>query len=62
MTAVIANRDIIDGIEVRIQTPDYQKEEKEYLKMTLMRFGGFKEFTSMSWRRQSLPPLTRVGF
>ena len=35
MTAVIANRDIIDGIEVRIQTPNYQKEEKEYLKMTL---------------------------
>jgi len=28
MTAVIANRDIIDGIEVRIQTPDYQKTER----------------------------------
>jgi len=34
MTAVIANRDIIDGIEVKVQTPNYEKEEKEYLKMT----------------------------
>jgi hypothetical protein len=34
MTAVIANREIIDGIEVKVQTPDYEKEEKEYLKMT----------------------------
>ncbi|MGV2831962.1 hypothetical protein [Myxosarcina sp. GI1(2024)] len=30
----IANREMIDGLEVVVQTPDYQKEELAYLKMT----------------------------
>ena len=34
VTAAIANREMIDGLEVVVQTPDYQKEELAYLKMT----------------------------
>ncbi len=34
VTAAIANRDLIDGLEVRVQTPDYSEQEKAYLKMT----------------------------
>jgi hypothetical protein len=32
VTAVVANRQLIDGIDVRIQEPDVSKEEAEYLK------------------------------
>jgi hypothetical protein len=35
MTAVIANEQLIDGIEVVVQTPNYEKEEKAYLEMTV---------------------------
>jgi len=35
MTAVIANSQLIDGIEVVVQTPNYEKEEKAYLEMTV---------------------------
>jgi hypothetical protein len=35
VTAVIANRQLIDGIDVRIQEPDVSKEEEEYLKATV---------------------------
>lgn len=34
VTAVIANREYIDGLEVVVQTPRYEEEEKAYLKMT----------------------------
>ncbi len=34
VTAAIANREMIDGLEVVVQTPDYQKEELAYLKIT----------------------------
>ena len=34
VTATIANRDIIDGIELIIQEPSYEKEELNYLNMT----------------------------
>jgi hypothetical protein len=35
VTAVIANRQVIDGIGVQIQDPDVSKEEEEYLKATV---------------------------
>src|SRR3712207_640227 len=35
VTAVIANRQLIDGIDVRIQLPDVCKEEEAYLKATV---------------------------
>ena len=34
VTATIANQEIIDGIEVVVQEPNYEKEELDYLKMT----------------------------
>ena len=34
VTAVVANRQLIDGIDVRIQEPDVSKEEEAYLKAT----------------------------
>lgn len=34
VTATIANREIIDGIELILQEPSYEKEELNYLKMT----------------------------
>jgi hypothetical protein len=34
VTATIANREIIDGIELVIQEPSYEQEELNYLKMT----------------------------
>ena len=34
VTATVANREIIDGIELIIQEPSYEKEELNYLKMT----------------------------
>ena len=34
VTAVIANREYIDGLEVVVQRPRYEEEEKAYLKMT----------------------------
>jgi len=34
VTAAIANREMIDGLEVVVQIPDYQKEELVYLKRT----------------------------
>ena len=34
VTATIANREIIDGIEVVVQEPNYEQEELNYLKMT----------------------------
>ncbi len=33
-TVVVANRDRLDGLEVVVQTPTYEKEEKAYLKAT----------------------------
>jgi hypothetical protein len=35
VTAVIANRQLIDGIDARIQEPDVSKEEEVYLKATV---------------------------
>src|SRR4029434_1722693 len=35
VTAVVANRQLIDGVDVRIQEPDVSKEEEEYLKATV---------------------------
>ena len=35
VTAVVANRQLIDGVEVRIQEPDVSKEEEVYLKATV---------------------------
>jgi len=35
VTAVIANRQVIDGIGVQIQEPDISKEEEGYLKVTV---------------------------
>ena len=35
VTAVIANRQLIDGIEARIQEPDVSKEEEAYLQATV---------------------------
>jgi hypothetical protein len=35
VTAVVANRHLIDGVDVRIQEPDVSKEEEEYLKATV---------------------------
>jgi hypothetical protein len=35
VTAVIANRQLIDGIGVQIQEPDVCKEEEAYLKATV---------------------------
>src|SRR4029453_5312973 len=35
VTAVIANRQLIDGVDVRIQEPDVSKEEEVYLKATV---------------------------
>ena len=35
VTAVVANRQLIDGIDVRIQEPDVSKEEEAYLKATV---------------------------
>ena len=35
VTAVVANRQMIDGIEARIQVPNVCKEEEEYLKATV---------------------------
>ena len=37
VTAVIANRQLIDGIGVQIQEPSGCKEEEEYLKATVQR-------------------------
>ncbi len=34
VTATIANRSIIDGIEVVVQLPDFEQAERDYLKMT----------------------------
>jgi hypothetical protein len=34
VTAVIANRERFDGLEVVVQAPNYQEEEKAYLEMT----------------------------
>ena len=34
VTAVIANRERFDGLEVVVQSPNYQEEEKAYLQMT----------------------------
>src|SRR5215813_13864086 len=35
VTAVVANRQLIDGVDVRIQEPDVSKEEEAYLKATV---------------------------
>src|SRR5229473_4732347 len=35
VTAVIANRQLIDGIELQIQEPNFCKEEEEYLQATV---------------------------
>jgi hypothetical protein len=35
VTAVVANRQLIDGIDARIQEPDVSKEEEVYLKATV---------------------------
>jgi hypothetical protein len=35
VTAVVANRQLIDGVDVRIQEPDVSKAEEEYLKATV---------------------------
>jgi hypothetical protein len=35
VTAVVANRQLIDGVDVRIQEPDVRKEEEAYLKATV---------------------------
>jgi DDE superfamily endonuclease len=35
VTAVVANRQVIDGIDARIQEPDVSKEEEVYLKATV---------------------------
>jgi hypothetical protein len=35
VTAVVANRQLIDGVDVRIQEPDVSKEEAEYVKATV---------------------------
>ena len=35
VTAVVANRQLIDGIDARIQEPDVSKEEEEYLQATV---------------------------
>jgi hypothetical protein len=35
VTAVVANRHLIDGVDVRIQEPDVSKEEEVYLKATV---------------------------
>lgn len=35
VTAVVANRQLIDGVDVRIQEPDVSKEEEVYLKATV---------------------------
>ena len=35
VTAVVANRQLIDGIDARIQEPDVSKEEEAYLKATV---------------------------
>jgi hypothetical protein len=34
VTAVIANREVIDGLEVRVQEPNYAEAERAYLEMT----------------------------
>src|SRR5512144_2754222 len=34
VTAAIANREIIDGVEVRVQEPNYEEAERAYLQMT----------------------------
>lgn len=34
ITAVISNREYIDGLEVEVQTPNWEKEEKAYLQMS----------------------------
>lgn len=34
VTAVIANREVIDGLEVKVQEPDYAEAERAYLAMT----------------------------
>lgn len=34
ITATVANRDYIDGIEVAVQRPQYEAEERQYLRMT----------------------------
>ena len=35
VTGVIANRQLIDGIDVRLQVPNVGKEEEAYLKATV---------------------------
>jgi hypothetical protein len=35
VTAVIANRQLIDGVDVRSQEPDVSQEEEAYLKATV---------------------------
>jgi hypothetical protein len=35
VTAIVANRHLIDGIGVQIQEPDISKEEEAYLKATV---------------------------
>lgn len=34
VTAVIANRELIDGLEVKVQEPDYEEAERAYLEVT----------------------------
>lgn len=48
VTAVIANREYIDGLEVVVQTPRYEEEEKAYLKMTAQQ--SYEEMEKV-WQR-----------
>ncbi len=34
ITAVVSNRELIDGLAVVVQTPNWQVQEKEYLQMS----------------------------
>ncbi len=49
VTAVIANRERFDGLEVVVQSPNYQEEEKAYLQMTAQ-----ETYTDMEQVRQRL--------
>ena len=48
LTATIANRDIIDGIDIVVQEPGYEKKEMAYLNATVKQ--GYEEMEEVQNR------------
>ena len=52
LTSTVANRDVIDGIDIVVQEPGYEKKEKEYLNATVKQ--GYEEMEGVRNRLMEL--------